>query len=123
MTAEEFIDLYQQALATHRWISVEPLIHEDASVTFSTGAVHKGKEAVRFAFERNFSTIEGEEYKTSNVHWVMRDSHVAVYLFDFHWTGRIGGRDAAGSGRGTSVLIRNGDGWQLLAEHLGPAAR
>jgi ketosteroid isomerase-like protein len=123
MTAEEFIDVYEQALATQRWTSVEQLIHEDASVTFSTGAVHKGKEAVRSAFERNFSAIEGERYRISNVHWIMRASDVAVYLFDFQWTGRIDGRDAAGSGRGTSVLVRNGDGWQLLAEHLGLVPR
>ena len=46
MTAEEFVNLYEEALATGRWTSVEPLIHEDASVTFSTGAIHKGKAAV-----------------------------------------------------------------------------
>ena len=105
------------------WTSVEPLIHENASVTFSTGAVHKGKKAVRSAFEGNFSTIKEEKYRISNVHWIMRASDVAVYLFDFQWTGQIDGREAAGSGRGTSVLVRNGDGWQLLVEHLGPGPR
>lgn len=123
MTAEEFIDLYEQALATQRWTSVAPLIHEDASVTFSTGAVHKGKEAVRAAFERNFAAIEGEKFRISNVDWILRASDVAVYLFEFQWTGRIDGRHAAGAGTGTSVLVRNGSGWQLLAEHLGPAPR
>jgi ketosteroid isomerase-like protein len=123
MTAEEFIGLYEQALATQRWIAVEPLIHEDACVTFSTGAVHKGKEAVRSAFERNFSTIDGEEYRISNVHWIMITSDVAVNLFEFQWAGRIDGRDAAGAGKGTSVLVRNGPDWQLLAEHLVTAAR
>jgi len=123
MTAEEFINLYEQALATQQWISVDPLVHEDASVTFSTGDVHKGKDAVRAAFERNFSAIEGEEYRISNVHWVMRDAQVAVYLFDFRWTGRINGRAASGAGRGTSVLVRNGANWQLLVEHLGPGPR
>jgi ketosteroid isomerase-like protein len=123
MTVEEFVDLYEQALATQRWTAVAPLIHEDASVTFSSGTVHKGKEEVRSAFERNFAAIEGEECRISNVHWVMRYPDVAVYLFDFHWTGRIDGRAAAGAGRGTSVLLRGGDGWQLVAEHLGPAQR
>lgn len=123
MTAEEFIGLYEEALATQRWVAVEPLIHEDACVTFSTGAVHKGKEAVRSAFERNFLTIEGEEYKISNVHWVMRRPDVAVNLFEFQWAGRIDGRDAAGAGKGTSVLVRNGTAWQLLAEHLVAAVR
>jgi ketosteroid isomerase-like protein len=123
MTAEEFIVLYEKALATQRWAVVEPLIHENACVTFSTGTVHKGKQAVRSAFERNFSAIKGEEYRISHVHWVMRTPDIAVYLFEFQWTGRIDGRDAAGAGKGTSVLVRNGADWQLLAEHLVAAAR
>ena len=123
MTAEEFIVLYEEALATQRWAAVEPLIHENSCVTFTTGAVHKGKQAVRAAFERNFSAIEGEEYRISNVHWIMRTPDVAVYLFEFQWTGRIDGRDVAGAGKGTSVLVRTGADWQLLAEHLVAASR
>ena len=118
MTVEEFIVLYEEALATQRWAAVEPMIHENACVTFSTGTVHKGKQAVRSSFERNFAAIQGEEYRISNVHWIMRTPDFAVYLFEFQWTGRIDGRDAAGAGKGTSVLVRNGADWRLLAEHL-----
>jgi ketosteroid isomerase-like protein len=123
MTPEEFIVLYEEALATQRWAAVEPLIHETVCVTFSTGTVHKGKQAVRSAFEQNFSVIEGEEYRISNVHWIMRTRDVAVYLFEFQWAGRIDGRDAAGAGKGTSVLVRNGADWKLLVEHLVAASR
>ena len=45
------------------WAAVEPLVHEDACVTFSNGAVHIGKAAVRKAYEANFSAIEDEEYR------------------------------------------------------------
>lgn len=123
MTAEALIVHYEEALATQRWAAVEPLIHENACVTFSTGTVYKGKQAVRSAFERNFSAIEGEEYRISNVHWIMRTPDVVVYLFEFQWAGRIDGRDADGAGKGTSVLLRNGADWQLLAEHLVAASR
>ena len=118
MTPEEFVVVYEAVLATQRWAIVEPLVHENACVTFSTGTVHKGKEAVRSAFERNFAAIEGEKYRISNVHWIMRASDVAVYLFDFQWSGWVGGHQAGGAGKGTSVLVRNGANWQLLAEHL-----
>ena len=121
MTAEEFVRAYEQALASQRWALVEPLVHEHACVTFSDGAVHLGKAAVRKAYEANFAAIESEVFRISNVHWVRRGDDVAVYLFDFAWSGRIGGRDAKGAGRGTSVLVRHGSAWQLLAEHLGPA--
>lgn len=120
MTVDDFLRAYEEALASQRWALVEPLIHENACVTFSDGAVHVGKAAVRRAYEANFSAIEDEEYRISNVHWVRRDEDVSVYVFDFAWKGRIGGRDAKGAGRGTAVLVRNGPSWQLIAEHLGP---
>lgn len=123
MTVEEFVDRYERALGTQQWAAVEPLIHQDATVTFSTGAAYFGREQVRTAFERNFSMIEGEEYRIADVYWVLRSADTAVYTFGFEWAGVIDGQAASGSGRGTCVLVRNGDAWQLLAEHLGPAPR
>jgi ketosteroid isomerase-like protein len=117
---EEFIRAYELALATQDWGNVEPLIHSDACVTFSNGTVHRGKLEVRRAFEKNFSLIKDEEYSITNVHWVKKGTEVAIYLFDFSWRGNINGQHASGSGRGTSVLINEGDKWQLLVEHLGP---
>src|SRR5438128_291317 len=121
LTAEDFVRRYEQALATQDWTVVDPLIDDSACVTFSTGTVHVGKPAVQIAFEQNFSSIEDEVYRISNVHWVECADDVAVYLFDFNWSGQIGGRPASGGGRGTCVLRRHDDGvWRLLIEHLGP---
>ena len=122
MDLEEFIQAYEQALATQDWINVEPLVHHDACVTFSNGTVHKGKPAVRKAFESNFSIIKDEKYSITSVHWVIKGSETAVYLFEFSWSGLINDKPASGSGRGTSVLIKENDKWQLLVEHLGPKA-
>ena len=123
MTLEAFVDAYQAALATQRWELVDPLMHADACVTFSSGEVHRGKDAVRAAFERNFAAIKDETYLISGVHWILRTSDVAVYAFTFDWTGTIEGRAAAGGGRGTSVLVRDGGAWKLIAEHLGARQR
>lgn len=120
MTADDFLRAYEKALASQQWALVDPLVHEDACVTFSDGTVHIGKAAVRKAYSANFAAIEDERYRISNVHWVRRGEDVSVYVFDFAWSGRIGGRDAKGAGRGTAALVRRGSGWQLLAEHLGP---
>ena len=122
MTPDDFVRGYEAALASQRWSEVDPLVHDDVCVTFSSGAVHKGRAAVRRAFETNFASIEDERYRISNVHWVLRSEQAAAYLFDFAWSGRIRGRAAEGDGRGTAVLIHDGGGWKLLAEHLGPAA-
>jgi ketosteroid isomerase-like protein len=122
VTPDEFIQLYERALASQRWDFVDPLVHDDACVTFSNGKVHIGKAAVQRAFEANFALISDEEYRVSNIYWVHRGTETAVYLFEFNWSGLIGGRPAKGSGRGTSVLQRDESGWRLLVEHLGPAA-
>lgn len=120
MTPEEFIRAYENALASQDWKQVEPLVHTDACVTFSNGKVHRGKAAVQRAFEHNFSLIKDETYSMRDVHWVLRSDLTAVYLFEFNWSGFINGKSAHGAGRGTSVLIREANAWQLLVEHLGP---
>ena len=122
MSPEEFIQDYERALATQNWMNVDPLVHENACVTFSNGTVHKGKHSVRKAFEGNFASITDETYSISHVHWVIKAAGTAVYLFEFNWSGLINDKPASGSGRGTSVLINENDRWLLLVEHLGPKA-
>jgi len=117
---KEFIKDYETALGTQEWSAVAPLIHENASVTFSDGSVHKGKAAVRAAYERNFEAIKNEDYKVANVHWLLKGPNSAAYTFDFNWSGLIGGKSVSGAGRGTAVLVLEDNKWQLLAEHLGP---
>lgn len=120
MSPNEFIRDYERALATQTWKAVSPLIHQNATVTFSNGTVHKGKTAVRIAYEDNFETIKNEKYSVSNVHWVLETENSATYTFDFYWAGMIEGKAASGAGRGTAVLVRVQDIWLLIAEHLGP---
>lgn len=122
MNPEDFIKRYESALATQDWQQVDPLIHPDACVTFSSGAVHVGKTAVRHAFERNFSLIQDETYQMADVHWVLVGVETAVYRFTFHWSGLINGKPAHGAGTGSAVLVNGANGWQLLLEHLGPQA-
>ena len=120
MDPETFLQNYEAALATQQWQSVSPLIHKDACVTFSNGTVHRGKSAVQQAFERNFALIQEEKYAISDIHWVQKQSDFAVCIYRFNWQGLMNGKLAAGSGRGTSVMINENKKWLLLAEHLGP---
>lgn len=120
MTPDDFAKAYEKALGTQDWKAVEPLIHECACVTFSSGAVHEGREEVRAAFTRNFEAIKSEEYRISSLRWIHTDAHMAVGLFDYSWKGVINGKSAAGVGRGTHVLVNEAGRWLLLAEHLGP---
>lgn len=119
MLPEEFIKTYEKALATQEWANIDPLIAEDAAVTFSNGVVHQGKMAIKKAYEKNFSLIQNENYSVSNVRWIKEETSFAVYLFDFEWDGIFHGKPASGRGIGTSIIIKESQNWILMAEHLG----
>jgi len=120
VSARSFVKEYEHALGSQDWSTVAPLISDDAMVIFSNGFLHAGKEAIRAAYQNNFDTIKGEEYRIENVHWLAETADTAAYNFEFHWTGEIEGREASGSGRGTAVLVRIDDHWLLAGEQLGP---
>jgi len=119
MNPEAFIKLYETALGTQKWKKVEPLISNEAIVTFSDGSVHRGKAKVQKAFENNFSKIKNEKYAIENIIWLKKEEKYAVYLFEFNWTGIVNGKSISGSGCGTSVIIYEDEKWKLLTEHLG----
>lgn len=116
---ESFLSEYEQALATASWAKVAPLIHEKCAVTFSEGT-YIGKAEVEAAFRKTFTLIKDERYSISNVHWIQKTEDIAVYIYDFSWSGTIRGEPASGSGRGTSLLVNQDGKWQLICEHLGP---
>lgn len=121
MSPDDFIEEYEAALASRKWVNVERLLHQDICVTFSTGTF-RGKSEVQRAFEGNFTKIEDEEYSISNLFWVYRSNDSAVCIYEFSWKGLINCREKSGCGRGTSVLAKVGAQWQLVTEHLGPKA-
>lgn len=121
MTPDDFLQKYESALATQDWAQVEPLIHADVCVTFSSGT-YFGKAEVKQAFSKNFAIIKDERYSISNVHGVIKDLSFAVCIYNFQWSGQIGGKPASGRGRGTAVLKNEEGSWLLLVEHLGPPA-
>ena len=121
MTPQDTIRNYEKALASQDWKKVEPLLHEGVCVTFSTGTF-KGKHDVKAAFETNFKLIKDEEYSISDLYWVFIGTESASCMYNFHWRGVIDGQEMSGGGRGTSVLIKVGETWQIAVEHLGPFA-
>ena len=119
---EEFLTAYEKALVTQEWEEVAPLIHERCTAVFSEGT-YRGKGEVEEAFRRTFNLIQDESYTIGNVQWLDSSEEYAICLYDFAWSGIINGQAASGGGRGTAVLTWEDGRWQLLCEHLGPAAR
>ncbi|WP_160309884.1 nuclear transport factor 2 family protein [Chromobacterium subtsugae] len=121
MTPQQALDSYQQALATHDWRQVAPWLHEDACFVFSDGTF-KGKAAECEAIRQTFDWIRGEDYRIADLHWTHAGENFAACVYAFSWRGLVDGRPAEGRGRGSCALIKDGQGWRLLQEHLGPPA-
>ena len=119
---QEFIIAYEKALATQSWEQIAPLINKDCVAIFSEGT-YTGKAEVESAFRKTFSLIEEEKYSISDIRWVRQTQTTAILVYIFSWSGIIEGAQASGSGRGTSVLIKQAGKWQLICEHLGPLAK
>ena len=119
MEPEDFLKIYESALAKQDWQFVSPLMHDDICVTFSDGQAYFGKKAVQKAFEKNFALIQDEDFSISDVYWVKKSVDFAVCLYNFQWSGLIGGQPVQGNGRGTSVFVMEEGKWLLLTEHLG----
>lgn len=115
---EETLAAYTDAAARHDLDAMLSFVADDALFLFSNGTCHTGKAAVRAAVARNFESIQNETYGTSGLRWLARTEELAVCAYEFAWSGEIRGEPASGGGRGTTVLRRRGDGWEIVLEHL-----
>jgi len=117
-TVDEVMAAYERTMDTHDLQGALGLIDDEAVYFFSNEAVHVGKQAVEEALRRNFELIEDEAYAIGNLSWLARSESAAACVYDFSWSGTIGGRPASGTGRGTTVLQRAGGEWKVVHEHL-----
>jgi ketosteroid isomerase-like protein len=118
-TLETFLAEYARCTNTHQFDAVAPLIAADAVYWFSDGS-HRGLASIRLAFERTWSIIQDEYYAIDDVEWLTVEGRSATCIYTFRWRGRIDGAIRAGSGRGTSVLRKVDERWQVVHEHLSP---
>ena len=122
MTSHEtFLNEYEQALGTHSWDAIAPLIEDDACFVFSDGT-YFGIAEIERAIRKTFETIRDETYAISNVRWQYVRGDAALCVYTFNWAGFIGGKASAGCGRGTTFLTRQSGTWKIKHEHLGPPA-
>jgi ketosteroid isomerase-like protein len=118
MTPDEFMKFYEKATGSHDLEGTLRLIADDAIYFFSDTSSHVGKAAIRDVLVRNFDSIRNETYRLSDLRWLAANGDVAACVYEFHWSGEIGGEPRSGSGRGTSVLCRVETSWVVVHEHL-----
>ena len=117
MTPAEFLHEYERRTNPHRFEEVSPLIADDATYWFNDGSF-QGKDAIRQAFEDTWELIKDEHYAIENVQWLVDEEHASVCIYLFRWQGNVEGQIRQGKGRGTSVLQKFGNSWQVIHEHL-----
>lgn len=121
MNHESFLGTYEQALALQSWEALAPFIDDNACFVFSDGT-YLGKPQIERAIRATFALIKDEKYRLENVHWVHVTADCALCTYRFVWSGLLNGVLSQGSGRGTSLLVRDAPGWKVMHEHLGPNA-
>lgn len=109
---------YERVTNSHDLQATLSLIDEEAIYLFSDGSVHIGKQAIEKVLRRNFELIQDEAYSIDNLTWILDTDDAAACLYEFSWSGIVNGEPSSGSGRGTSILVRSGDNWRVVHEHL-----
>jgi ketosteroid isomerase-like protein len=117
MDARDVLKAYELRINRHDFDEVTELIAEDAVFWFSDGT-HRGLGEIRAAFERTWHALSEETYWLEDMSWIAEGDAAAACTYRFNWQAVIDGRPASGSGRGTSVLARRSDRWQIVHEHL-----
>ena len=112
-----FMQAYERANNTHVWANVEPMIAKDATYWFTDGS-YAGINEIRQAVEATFEKLQDEVYEISHLTWPVATDTVAVCTYHFSWQATIDGIVQSGSGRGTNILEKRDDSWQILHEHL-----
>lgn len=108
---------YGRANNSHDIERVVRFIADDAVYWFSDGSF-RGVRSIKSAIERNFVTILNEVYEVKDLEWPVLTTDLAVCRYQFAWRGDVGGQARSGQGRGTNVIVRRGDRWLMLHEHL-----
>jgi ketosteroid isomerase-like protein len=112
-----FMQAYEAANNSHVWANVEPFIAVDATYWFTDGS-YSGRAEIRAAVEATFTKIQDETYRITDVRWPLKTDTAAVCTYRFSWEGIVDGAKRSGTGRGTNVLEKRGDAWQIVHEHL-----
>ena len=74
--------------------------------------------SIRKAFEDTYASIQDETYIISDVKWIAVDQQVSVCMYQFRSNGLVNRKRQVHAGKGTNVLKRINDNWQIIHEHL-----
>jgi ketosteroid isomerase-like protein len=116
-----FLNHFEALARKKNFDLVADMVHERAIFRFNDGDF-VGRQAIRAAFEKTWAsssgTAEQEKFYLSDIVVVATDTNSAAATYNWNWEGVSQGKSFRIQGRGTRVLVREGDRWQIIHEHL-----
>jgi hypothetical protein len=117
----EFLHRFEEIAQKKNFDLVADMVHERAVFRFNDGDF-VGRAAVRTAFEKTWASSSGkpeqEKFYLSDIVVVATDTNTAAATYNWNWEGVSQGKAFRIQGRGTRVLVREGERWQIIHEHL-----
>jgi hypothetical protein len=117
----DFLNNFEAIAQKKNFDLVADMVHERAIFRFNDGDF-VGRPAVRAAFEKTWASSTGkpeqEKFYLSDIVVVATESNTAAATYNWNWEGVSQGKNFRIQGRGTRVLVREGERWQIIHEHL-----
>ncbi|MGL4233010.1 MAG: nuclear transport factor 2 family protein [Casimicrobium sp.] len=117
----DFLNNFEAIAQKKNFDLVSDMVHERAVFRFNDGDF-VGRPAVRAAFEKTWASSTGkpeqEKFYLSDIVVVATDTNAAAATYNWNWEGVSQGKSFRIQGRGTRVLVREGERWQIIHEHL-----
>jgi ketosteroid isomerase-like protein len=116
-----FLNNFEALAQKKNFDLIADMVHERAVFRFNDGDF-VGRAAVRVAFEKTWASSTGkpeqEKFYLSDIVVVATDTNTAAATYNWNWEGVSQGKSFRIQGRGTRVLVREGERWQIIHEHL-----
>lgn len=113
----QFMNEYENKANTKDFNQLIPLININAVFWFSDGSFF-GLEQIRPAFEKTWALLKDEIYKIFEVQWLVMTESSAVCIYKFSSESTFKDKKVTFFGRGTNVLQKLDNKWQVIHEHL-----
>ena len=115
-----FLERFEALAAREDFALIRDLIDERAVFRFNDGDF-VGRDAIQASFEKTWRgdpSVRKARFYLSDITVLTTDRRSATATYNWHWEGSQGAQSFAIKGRGTRVLVAEGDSFRIVHEHL-----
>ena len=115
-----FLERFEALAVREDFALIHDLIDEQAVFRFNDGDF-VGRAAIQAAFEKTWRgdpSVRKARFYLTDIVVLTTDVRTATATYTWTWEGAQGDRSFAIRGRGTRVLVADGDSFRIVHEHL-----